>query len=89
MTVERCVSDVVLVDNALNESMVNPKLQIENIQKSSDSQSKGNCEVKTDEAQELKEINNEEDENRERSIDDEDKSKAIITDGNLESRTKR
>ena len=84
VTVERCISDVVLVDNALNESMLNPKLQIENIQISSDSQSKGNCKVKTDKAQELQEIINEEDDNRKRSIDDEDKSKAIITDGNLD-----
>ena len=53
VTVERCVSDVVPVDNALNESMLNPKLQIVNIQTSSDIQSKGNCEVKTDEAKEL------------------------------------
>ena len=52
MTVERCVSDVILVDNALNESMLNPKLQIQNIQMSSDNQTKGNCEVKTNEAQE-------------------------------------
>ena len=83
MAVERCVSDVVLVDNALNESMLNPKLQIQNIQMSSDNQTKGNCEVKTNEAQEWQEINNEEADNREESIDDEDESKTNITDGNL------
>ena len=40
VTVERCVSDVILVDNALNESMLNPKLKIQNIQISSNDQKK-------------------------------------------------
>ena len=35
VTVERCVSDVILVDDALNESMLNPKLKIKNIEVSS------------------------------------------------------
>ena len=66
--VERCVSDVVLVDNALNDSMLNPKLQIQNIQMSSDDQKKvqmeRNCVVTTDEDQELQEMTNEEDTQR-------------------------
>ena len=68
VTVERCVSDVVLVDNALNDSMLNPKLQIQNIQMSSDDQKKvqmeRNCVVTTDEDQELQEMTNEEDTQR-------------------------
>ena len=87
MTVERCVSDVVLVDNALDESMLNPKLQIQNMQMSSDDQKKvqieRNCEITTSEAQKLQEITNEADDNRGESIDDKDKSEANITDGNL------
>ena len=38
VTVERCVSDVILVDNALNESMLNPKLKTQNNEDSSDNQ---------------------------------------------------
>ena len=55
VTLERCVGDVILVDNALNESMLNPKLKIQNIQISSNDQKKiqieKDHEVTNDEAQ--------------------------------------
>ena len=51
VTVERCVSDVVLVDNALNESMLDPKLHTKNMCTNSDNHSTGNH---IDEDQELK-----------------------------------
>ena len=57
------------------------------MQMSSDDQKKvkmeRNCEVTTDEAQELQEITNEEDDHREKSINDKNKSKINTTDGNL------
>ena len=34
------MSDVILVDNALNESMLNPKLKIQKIEENSDNQEK-------------------------------------------------
>ena len=38
VTVERCVSDVILVDNALNESMLSPKSKMQNNKENSDDQ---------------------------------------------------
>ena len=68
MTVERCVSDVILVDNALNKLMLNPKLKIQNIQMSPNDQGKVQIErdhkVTTDEAQDLQEVTNGEDDPR-------------------------
>ena len=48
ITVERCVTDVVLVDNALNESMLSPssKMQLENKEKPDD-QETGDIRLKT------------------------------------------
>ena len=80
VTVERCVSDVILVHNALNKSMLNPKLKIQNIQMSSNDQKKiqieKDHEVTTDEAQDLQEIH-EENDHRKKGINDEDKSKDV------------
>ena len=64
VTVERCVSDVVLVDNALDDSMLDPKLQNENIRTNANIQASGNHEIKTDKAQEVQGTNNEGDENK-------------------------
>ena len=87
MTVERCVSDVILVHNAPNESMLNPKLKIQNIQISPNNQEKVQIErehkVTTDEAQELQEISNGKDDHRKEGINVEDKSKENTTDRNL------
>ena len=78
---------MVHVDNALNESMLNPKLQVQNMQMSSDDQEKveteRNCEITTNEVQELQEINTEADDNKGESNDDKDKNEANINDGNL------
>ena len=57
VTVERCVCDVVLVDNDLNESMLDPKLHTKNMRANSDNQSTGNH---IDEAQEVQRINDKE-----------------------------
>ena len=87
MTVERCVSDVILVDNALNESILNPELKIQNIQISPNDQGKVQIERDhegtTDEAQDLQKVTNGEDDNRKKCIYVEDKSKENTTDGNL------
>ena len=78
---------MILVDNALNESMLNPKLKIQNIQMSPNKQEKVQIEREhnftTDEAQDLQEITNGEDDRRKKGINVEDKSKKNTTDGNL------
>ena len=47
VTVERCVSDLVLVDDALDESMLDPKLQNKNIRTNADDQASGNNKIIT------------------------------------------
>ena len=59
--VERCVNDLVLVDNALDKSMLDPKLQNKNIQTNVDDQASGNHEIITGETQEVQEITDVED----------------------------
>ena len=46
-------------------------------------QTERNCEITTNEAQELKEINNETDDNKGESSDDKDKNEANLNKGNL------
>ena len=47
------MKDLVLVDNALDESMLYPRLQNKNIQTNVDDQASGNHEIITGETQEL------------------------------------
>ena len=55
------MNDLVLVDNALDESMLDPKLQNKNIQTNVDDQASGNHEIITGETQEVQEITDVED----------------------------
>ena len=55
ITVERCVSDVILVDNALSESMLSPKLKAQNNEDSSDNQE--NMEIRGEIADRIKDEN--------------------------------
>ena len=64
--------------------MLDPKLLTENIQTNADSQSTGNHEINMDKAQELQGINNEGDEDEKKSVDNKDKSEAIIADEKLD-----
>ena len=59
VTVERCVNDLVLVDDALDESMLDPKLQNKNIRTNADDQASGNNKIITSETQEMQGISDE------------------------------
>ena len=56
VTVERCVNDLVLVDDALDESMLNPEQQNMNMRTNTDDQASGNNKIIASETQEVQEI---------------------------------
>ena len=73
VTVERSVNDLVLVDDALDESMLNPELQNMDIRTNIDDPASGNNEVTASENQESQRISvdNEKTENRDDQLKEE------------------
>ena len=86
VTVERCVSDLILVDDALNDSMLNPKIKIQNIEVSSDNREKiqkeGEHKVVADEVQKLQVITDGDDVQKLQGTNGNDQNKENTTDGN-------
>ena len=59
VTVERCLNDLGLVDDALDESILDLKLQNKNIRTNADDQASGNNKIITSETQEIQGISDE------------------------------